>query len=181
MYANNPAYQLQKTIGKYSIYTAKDINDGIHIFRYIEAQAQERYNRAGITAENLETIADEILKRANEKNFEQARTDIGVIATSLKYRLKFPVDEHCALRMGHILTFMEHEDGTFEDPKSTHIAWMDKKMELSLESPDAYAFFLNLGLASSETYSKISDISIDTDYFLRRRMELASLRPSAKK
>lgn len=180
MYANNPAYKLERKFGEWSIYTAVDINDGIHVFRYIQASAQERYNAAGITADSLAIAMDEIIKRANDKNWETARTDIGVIANSLKYRLANPVDEHCALRMGHVLTFMECDELS-EDPKSTTKWWMDKKMELSMSDPEAYAFFLDLGLASSQKYRETSDISIDMNYFLKRQEMLASFKPSVSK
>lgn len=194
MYANNSLYKFEKKFGDYSVYTAVDINDGIHVFRYIQASAQERYNAAGITADSLAIAMDEIIKRANDKNWETARTDIGVIANSLKYRLANPVDEHCALRMGHVLTFMECDkvEGlsnvenavrslVSEDPKSTNKWWMDKKMELSMSDPDAYAFFLDLGLASSQKYRETSDISIDMNYFLKRQEMLASFKPLANK
>jgi len=36
----------------------------------------------------------------DEKNMKTLRTDVATLANNIKYRLSYPVDEDCALRMG---------------------------------------------------------------------------------
>lgn len=180
MYKNNPDFELAFEVDNYRIYKAVDITKEIHTIRYIEAVNQEIYNRAGATKEVLEQAMNEIITRCNEVNFKTARTDIAAIANSVVYRLKYPVDEHCALRMGHILTFMEFDkDGETisEDNKATTIFWMNRKFELSMNNPDVYAFFLTMGMVHSQTYNAHLNTLTDSTYFQDRQQKIAALLP----
>jgi|GEM_PF-1375206 len=197
MYANNPAYKLEATFGEYKVYSPVTITEDIHVVRYVAAINQEIYNRAGATKDVIETVCNEIITRANDDKFKTARTEIAQLANSLLYRLKNPVDEHCALRMGHVLSFMEiphvveycKEDPKGGDPIITKVEdgavsepanevsqfWMDKKMQLSMSNPEAYAFFLTMGVRHSETYSKAFDTLTDTNYFQNREDNLRAI------
>lgn len=174
MYANNPAYKLEATFGEYKVYSPVTITEAIHVVRYVAAINQEIYNRAGATKDVIETVCNEIITRANDDKFKTARTEIAQLANSLLYRLKNPVDEHCALRMGHVLSFMETDEQS-EDANVTTGFWMDKKMALSMSNPEAYAFFLTMGIRHSETYSKAFDTLTDTNYFQNREQNLAAI------
>lgn len=176
MYANNPAYKLEATFGEYKVYSPVTITEDIHVVRYVAAINQEIYNRAGATKDVIETVCNEIIIRANDDKFKTARTEIAQLANSLLYRLKNPVDEHCALRMGHVLSFMECEGiATPEPSNEVSQFWMGKKMQLSMSNPDAYSFFLTMGVRHSETYSKAFDTLTDTNYFQNREDNLRAI------
>jgi hypothetical protein len=119
----------------------------------------------------LNEIADAILQRCNlQSKLETRITDIGVLANEIKYRTKYPVDEHCAIRIGAVLSFI---DG--EDPDKYDVFWTRKKEELAMNNPEAYSFFLSWGISNTEPYRKQFDTSISLDYFRNRQEALRSL------
>jgi hypothetical protein len=170
--ANNPAYSLQGTFNGINIYIPADISN-YHMSRYVQLQHQLIYANAGTTSEELERIAGEILQRCNMTHkLDNRITDIGVLANQILYRIKHPVDEHCAIRVGAVLCFMEDEN-----PDKYDIFYTRKKEELAMSNPDAYAFFLSWGVSNIEKYRTHFDTSISLDYFSRRREVLMSLTP----
>lgn len=178
MYANNPAYQLQKEIDGWRIYTPVNIMDDTSLYRYTEAINQDIYNRAGASKEVIEQVMNMIIERCNdtERTFRTARTDIAALANSMLFRLKNPVDEHCALRMGFILSYMEND--THSEPvTNTQPWWMNKKMELAMNNPEAYAFFLTWGMSSSPTYREALDTLTDSNYFNKRQEQINAILP----
>lgn len=179
MFLNNPDFKLETTIAdKYRIYTPSNVQTGYHMMRYVEASNQEIYNRAGATPDMLNQVMDAIIERCNQPNFKNARTEIASLAQSIQYRTKYPVDQHCAVRMGCVLSFMEYEaDGVTvsEDVNMVQPFWTDKKMKLAFEFPDAYSFFLSWGISSSASYRERLDTLTDLDYFNQRRQAISSL------
>ncbi len=181
MFRNNPAYQQAAQEGKYSLYIPENIMS-YHTSRFIQAANQQIYSNAGATKEVLEQVMTEIIERCNnQKDIATMRTDIAAFANSVKYRLKYPVDELCSLRMGAILCYLEYEneDGTVvsEDPDKYDNFWTKKKMDLAMDSPNLYSFFLTWGISNTPQYREHSGISIDMDYFMQRRQMLESLLP----
>lgn len=170
--ANNPAYKLEGTFDGVNIYIPADISQ-YHMSRYVQLQHQLIYANAGCTADRLEQIATEILTRCNQNGKIDTRlTDIGVLANEILYRLKYPVDEHCAIRIGAVLSFM---DG--ENPDKYELFYTQKKEELAHSNPEAYAFFLMWGISNIDRYRKQFDTSISLDFFSQRREALRMLTP----
>lgn len=171
---DNPAYKLEASFGDVNIYLPVDITN-YHMSRYVQLQHQLIFANGGATSEELERIASEILKRCNmTTKMDNRVTDIGVLANQILYRIKHPVDEHCAIRIGAVLCFMEGED-----PEKYDIFWTKKKEELAHSNPEAYAFFLSWGVANIEKYRTHFDTSISLDYFSKRREALMSLTPQS--
>lgn len=178
MFANNPAYILQKEHKGVRIYTPTNImgDDGFHESRYIAATEQLIYSSAGCTKDLLQAIAQEILNQCNESNPKLARSNIAVLANNILYRLQHPVDQLCAVRMGCILSFME-TDTESEDPRRTDSFWIDKKLALANNNPEMFSFFFAWGIANTPTYREALELSTASDYFNRRNQSLAALTP----
>lgn len=178
-------YRLEGTFDKYHIYTPVNIAEGYHLSRKVQADNQIIYSNAGATSEQLNMAMDAILEYCNSTG-KLDRTNIAVIANDIKYRLKYPVDEHCAIRMGCVLSFVEWTEPAkvnggnieaptrtiSEDPNKYDAFFTDIKFDLAMNNPDAYAFFLSWGIANTPTYREASDISISMDYFRKRKETL---------
>ncbi len=180
MLRNNSEYELQAEEGPYRIYTPVNIAEGYTTERYVQAMHQEMYSNAGITADTLRVIAEDILARCNSTQpTETIRTDVGTLMHNILYRLQNPVDEHCAIRTGAILSFLEYEnsDGhtVTEDPRKYDGFWTKKKEGLAFEYPELYAFFLEMGLNNTPQYRQAFDISTNPDYFSHRSETLKTL------
>lgn len=185
MFQNNAAYELVHQAGKYRVYTPVNFQDGYHMSRYVEAINQQIYSNAGATRDVLESIMDEILARCNkELHPDNFRTDIAALANNIKYRLKYPVDQHCAIRMGAILSFMEYEaqDGATisEQPDKMEFHWLQKKVQLAMDMPELYSFFLTWGISNTPRYREALDTSNEADFFLKRDETLRSLMPQVR-
>ncbi len=180
-YANNPAYTLAAEQGIYKIYVPVNPADGYHTSRYVEALNQQIYSQAGANKELLESVMDDMIARCNKAtNTDTLRTDIAALANSIKYRLKYPVDQHCAIRMGAILSFLEYEkDGeVFSEPADKcELFWINKKTELALDQPELYTFFLTWGLTNSANYNEALATLTDSEYFIKRTEAIRSLLP----
>ena len=179
--SNNPAFKLEGTFGKYRIYIPTDITQ-YHMSRYVQFQHQLIFAHAGATPEVFARIADEILNRCNlTVKLENRITDIGVLANEIKYRLKYPVDEHCAIRVGAILSFVEYtnEEGVYhsENPDKYDIFYTKIKEDLAKSDPAAYSFFLSWGVSNIPKYREHFATSISLDYFNKRKETLDSLTP----
>jgi hypothetical protein len=147
----------------------------------VAAGAQNIYASGGATKDVLDAMMNKMLELCNdEKNLKTLRTDIATLANNIKYRLRYPVDEDCALRMGAIYTFV---DG--EDPNTTEDHWTRRKVTLAKgdaaqnipPDPGLYAFFLSIGIPSTPAWSALLDGLNSTDYFSNRQETLNSLQP----
>jgi hypothetical protein len=180
MYSNNPEYKLEGEFNGVKVYTLVKETD-YHTYRYIEALNWQTYANCGTTKEKLTAIMDKILELCNEdKPSKTYRTDIGALANVVKYSMKYPVEEHCAIRVGAILSFCEYEiNGTaFTEPHNeVSPMYIDKKVQLALNDPDAYSFFLGWGIANIPEYRTHFDISTATDYLTQRRQAIQMMLP----
>lgn len=142
-----------------------------HMSRYVAAGAQNIYSASGATKEYLEALTQAVIKQCEDVR-SNIRTDVAVLMNNLRYRLKFPVDEDCAIRMGAIYTFMENENPEIVDAFQT-----EEKVKLAHRHPDLYAFFLTLGIEYTPIWKDIDRNLLTTQYFLNRRQELEKLTP----
>lgn len=155
-------------------------NDGdYHMSRYIAAGAQNVYSASGATKELLERYIDKIVDICNnERNKDTIRTDIGTLCNNLKYRMRYPVDEDCALRMGAVYCIMEGEDPDTVNPKDTErkVSMAKGVFDKNIPAdPDLYAFFLSIGLQSTPSWKEYeADIS-NLDYFKDRNKALETM------
>lgn len=191
MYTNNPAYKLELQTDTVRIFTPVQTTDGYHTTRYIEAINQQIYNNAGATREVLDEVMAAIIGICNDEKEREWRTKIGALAESIKYRLKYPVDQHCAVRMGCILSFMEEDvqpvnvnaphgasisHQTLSEPHDkVEYLWLEKKMKLAFEDSKFYDFFLTWGIVNTPKYNEASDILNDSEYFVKRMQVIQSL------
>lgn len=182
-FADNPAYRevFHSKIHNVRLYMPQDAANGYHMSRYVAAGAQNIYAAGGATKDLLGAMMDKMLELCNdEKNVKSLRTDIATLANNIKYRLRYPVDEDCALRMGAIYVFAEGED-----PETTEDYWTARKVAWAkgdttqgiAPDPELYAFFLSIGIASTPAWKEQSDILTDSNYFKTRTDNLNGLMP----
>jgi len=182
-YENNPAYKevFYSQVHNVKLYMPEDAANGYHMSRYVAAGAQNIYASGGATKDLLSAMMDKMLELCNdEKNVKNLRTDIATLANNIKYRLRYPVDEDCALRMGAIYTFAEGEDPDTVDDFWTarKVAWAkgDASQNISPD-PELYAFFLSIGIIFTPAWKEQSAILTDLNYFKERTEQLNSLMP----
>lgn len=182
-YKNDPKYTevFTSKVHNISLYMPKDVANGYHMSRYVAAGAQNIYASGGATKALLGSMMDKMLELCNdEKNVQHLRTDIATLANNIKYRLKYPVDEDCALRMGAIYAFTDGEDA-----EQTEDFWTDKKLAWAkgdaaqniAPDPELYSFFLSIGIASTPAWKELSGTLTDTNYFKTRKENLNALMP----
>ncbi|MBS1771499.1 MAG: hypothetical protein JST82_01475 [Bacteroidetes bacterium] len=183
MYKDNPKYKevFYSTIHNIAFYMPEDAANGYHMSRYVAAGAQNIYAAGGATKELLGNMMDKMLELCNdEKSLKTLRTDIATLANNIKYRLRYPVDEDCALRMGAIYTFTEGEN-----PDSTEDYHTNKKILLAkgdavqgiAPDPALYAFFLSTGIVYTPSWSELLVTLTNTNYFSQRKEMLNALMP----
>lgn len=183
VFDNNPKYKevFHSLVHNIKFYIPEDVANGYHMSRYVAAGEQNIYAAGGATKQLLSAMMDKMLELCNdEKNLKTLRTDIATLANNIKYRLKYPVDEDCALRMGAIYCFAEGEN-----PEHTEDFWTSRKVALAkgdatqkvAADPELYSFFLSLGIASTPAWKELSDTLIDTNYFNQRTDTLNALMP----
>lgn len=183
-YADNPKYRevFHSQVHDIKLYMPEDAANGYHMSRYVAAGAQNIYAAGGATKELLGNMMDKMLELCNdEKNLKTLRTDVATLANNIKYRLRYPVDEDCALRMGAIYTFAEGED-----PEHTEDYWTAKKVAWAKgdatqhiqPDPELYSFFLSIGITSTPAWKEQSDILSDSNYFKTRTDNLNALQPT---
>lgn len=182
-FANNPKYKevFHSQVHNLKFYIPEDVANGYHMSRYVAAGAQNIYAAGGATKQLLSAMMDKMLELCNEeKSTKTLRTDVATLANNIKYRLQYPVDEDCALRMGAIYCFAEGEE-----PDQTEDFWTSRKVQLAkgdatqkiAPDPELYSFFLSLGIASTPAWKELSDTLTDTSYFSKRTETLNSLTP----
>lgn len=172
MLKNNPIYKIAAAFDGIDVFILND-DTQYHIERYIAATAQQIYSDSGATKDILNSLIDEILLKCNnERDIKLLRTDIGSLANNIKYRLAYPIDEDCAIRMGAILSFLDEED-----PDKVLPFWTEKKVKMAHANPDAYTFFLTWGAINTPSYKEAFSTLIDMEYFSKRRIALKGLLP----
>lgn len=167
--ASNPAYRCAFELGDIRLYVPVDTTQ-YHVERYVHAQNQQIYSESGCTKDYLKKIVEDMVRVVEDKTNTEVRTTIGTLCNNIRLRLAYPVDEDCAIRMGAILCFMEDEN-----PDKVQEWWTDKKVQFAKSSPEAYSFFLTLGVVNTPSYSNHFDTSTDTDYFRKRKQLLEGL------
>lgn len=187
MLKGNKSYTLQKELGNVRIYTLTNTME-LHTTRYVELLNQQIYSSSGANKDILEQTMNEILTRCNDmKNQKTFRTDVAALANSVLYRLKYPVDQHCAIRMGAMCCFYEedilNQDGSVysvlsEDKPQFDAFFQQKKEMLALSNPEWYSFFLSLGIVNTPQYNTLLDTLTDTDYFRKREETIQAILPS---
>ena len=97
--------------------------------------------------------------------------EVAVWVNNIKARLNYPVDEDASLRMAMIYHFI---DG--ENPDTCENNWTEEKLKLIKQDPEAYSFFLPIGLQFTPSYQQyLADIS--QSYLEQRRMTIQQLIP----
>lgn len=142
-----------------------------HMSRMIAAQAQDLYASVGASKQVLEGLVQKALDLCNEDTADgkRLRTDIGMLMNNLLYRMRYPVDAECGLRMGALLCFAEGED-----PDKTSDAWTQKKLRMADEDPELYTFFLHTGLRSCNSYAELLD-TLTVTTMEQRRQAIAAM------
>lgn len=182
-YINNPVYRevFHSQIHNIRLYMPADAANGYHMSRYVAAGAQNIYASSGATKDLLAGMMDKMLELCNdEKSINNLRTDIATLANNIKYRLRYPVDEDCALRMGAIYTFAEGENSdTTEDYWTARkLVWAKGDASQNIPpDPELYAFFLSIGIEFTPSWKEQSATLTDSNYFRTRMDNLNGLQP----
>jgi len=184
IYQDNPEFQeiFESKVHNQKFYMPSDIANGFHISRFVAAGAQDIFSNAGTTKDFLKMVAQQVKEWCNNGKVTEIRTNIATLMDNLLYRLEYPVDEYCLLRMGAIFTFVEDEN-----PNVVHDFWTQKKMLWALgdyerhlkPDPDLYAFFLSMGLQFTPSYRGLLDISSNSNYLTERGIILNNLLPES--
>jgi len=144
-----------------------------HKSRELAMQAQDIFSRCGIDPDTLKVFAEQMIHSANkELTSTNFRSDMAVIGNNILARLKSPVDELCAIRMGAISVFLEDED-----PNKVVRSYTEKKMRMAEEEPDVFDFFLQRGIAFTPEYVQHFRTLEAEDYFEKRAQMLNTLTP----
>lgn len=170
-FKDNPEYVQVFHSDSITLYAPAETKD-YHISRYIAGNAQNIYSSCGVNREMLLAFMDEIITKCNDKKETTVRTDVGILANNIKYRLKYPVDEDCAIRMAAIYTFM---DG--EDPDKVNNVFTEAKIKAAHADPELYSFFLTEGIKLTPNWKEYEQDLIDTEYFQKRKLQLKTLLP----
>lgn len=152
-----------------------------HMSRYIAAGQQNIYSSLGATREYLDGITKKMLDLCNdENNKDRLRSDMAVLANNLRYRLQYPVDEDCGIRMGAIYAIAQDEAAdmhdNFQTQRKVDFAKGNKTHNISPD-PELYAFFLSMGLQATESWTRSEPSTIGSGYFQRRMNDLQGLMP----
>lgn len=181
IFKGNPEYveAFYSEVHKKSFYMPANPANGYSVIRLMAAEGQARYASCGTTKELLAAFMDKLIEMCNGQNATPTlKTDVGLIANNIKYRLSYPVDEDASARIGASLTFV---DG--EDPIGMAAHLTDQKLMLAkgdilkgLPCDDKlYAFFLSLGIEYLGKFIDLESITLDSDYFRNRRTALEGL------
>lgn len=165
---DNPMYT-SHDVGGYTFYTPTE-DTQYHKCRELAMQAQEVYSRCGISKEVLQSFINELTERANNSKINTLRTDIGVIANNLQYRLNNIVDEEIALKMGAIACFTGDEN-----PNELHEPYTKLKLDIARKNSHVYDFFLHLGVACIPDYAQLLRGLQIREYLTQRNEVLSGL------
>jgi hypothetical protein len=165
---NNPAYRAAFTSQVHNTTFYEPAGDtAYHQARYVAAGAQNIYSRSGVTPELLTKMLDEMEKAVNNNKL----SEVAVWINNLRYRTRYPVDEDAALRMAMIFYFVPGED-----PDKVEPHWTEHKLRLVKEDPEAYSFFLPIGIANTPAYRGL-ELEISPSSLSQRRIALEGLTP----
>lgn len=179
-HAGNPVFRelFHSSVHNARFYAPADGESGYHISRVVGAQSIDLYAQSGATREVLEAITKALETLfEDESSKAKIRTDGTLLVQNLRYRLKYPVDEDCMIRLGAVLTFMESDTYGTEAHDSLNPRTTEQKVGMAKSDPDLYAFFLTLGATNMPAYKDFSDICLDPQYLNQRREVLRSLTP----
>lgn len=180
MFKDNPKYKFEGEFDAVSIYTCLKESD-YHTIRYIEALNWQTFASCGVTKDKLKQLTDKLIELCNdEKSVKTLRTDVGSIANLIQYAMKYPVEEHCGIQLGCMLSFAEWESNGIlvsENPDIIEDMPMKKKMDIALNNPDAYAFFLSLGIDNIPEYRNHFDTLTGSNYFSQRSKAMKAMMP----
>lgn len=148
-------------------YSLANISD-YHMSRHLAASAQNMYSAAGVTPTVLNAICDQMIQAVNDKKI----VDVAVLANNLKYRTRYPVDEHATLRMAMIYSFVDRED-----PDKCENHWTEWKLKRVLDEPEAFSFFLPIGLELTPAYSEYLQ-EVSQNSLNQRRQMINTMQPN---
>lgn len=183
-FENNPDYKIafESDVHKKRFYVPSNLSN-YHISRQMAANAQNIYASSGATKDVFKYLVTMMLDIVNdEKDLKRVRTDIGTLCNNILYRLQYPVDEDCGLRLGATYVFIEGED-----PDIYSLPYTKQKEDLAKGNiqkgikpdPKLYAFFLTMGIASMESYQNLSEGLKDMEYLMEREKILRTLMPQS--
>lgn len=179
---NDANYKLvyeSKVHGK-SFYVPSNLSD-YHLSRQMAGNAQNIYGSGGATKDVLDFLMDKMLDMLNNPTeISRLRTDLATICNNIKYRLRYPVDEECGLRLGAIYVFIEGENPNVYSLSYTKQKEMLAKgdVQAGLEpDPDLYTFFLTMGIGSMESWQNLSEDLKSLEYLSERNKILKSMMP----
>ncbi|MEG0695858.1 hypothetical protein [Algoriella sp.] len=147
-------------------YALKEITD-YHLSRNIAANAQNIYSESGLTKNMLSEICNGLTNAVNKNKLDE----VAVWINNIKARMSYPVDEDAAIRMAMIYHFI---DG--ENPDSCENHWTEEKLKLVKQDPEAYSFFLPIGLQFTPVYQEFLT-EVSTNSLEQRRMTIQQLTP----
>lgn len=172
MLQHNTEYQLALEHAGHRFYVPIE-TIGYSKWRELAMTGQDMFSRSGIDPDTLQAFAKQLLDKCNDgKGHATLRSDVAVIATNILVRLRNPIDELCAIRMGAIALI--HED---EDPIKVSQAWIRKKMDIAQEHPTIFDFFLQTGVALTPEYSSLLRGLTAEDYLMNRAQLLQQTTP----
>lgn len=169
-FKDNPEFVECFNDGNVILYMPAEIS-AYHKSRELAMQVQDSYSRCGVSRDVLASLTDKLLELANKQNnTDTLKTDIGVIANNLRYRMSNIVDEQCIIRMAAIACFIEGED-----PNSVSEAWTNRKVKLSEGNPGLYSFFLDTGVAFTPEYNALLRGLQAGEYLANRKLVIDGL------
>lgn len=179
LYKDNSDYKVifESEVHKIKFYAPIEGKD-YHMSRYAAAGGQNVYSSVGIGKDLLSVMVDTMLGWANNDKVKDIRTNLGVMCNNLKQRMKYPVDEECALRMGAILSIAQNEAHDKADYYwiTKKVAWAKGDFENNTDpDPELYAFFLTMGVEHTPAWTELKTDIINTEYFNQRRESLQAL------
>lgn len=170
LYENNPGFQeiyrKDETVLYAPVQTAS-----YHMSRYVAAGEQNIYSASGATKEYLDKLTGQMLDIVNTGSKDRIISDIAVLCNNLRYRMKYPVDADCAIRMAAIYAILPDEPAD-----KCELVYINRKLELAQKDPDLYSFFLSMGVASTPSWKEsLMDLEPMNEYLKNRAAVLQGL------
>lgn len=167
MLKGNPQYKVVFHSEVHNISFYQPIDEGrFHASRYIAAGHQSIYASSGGTPEYFDAITGQMLTIINSGNKERIISDLSVLVNNIRYRLKHPVDEDCALRIGAIYSIMEDEN-----PDEVLGSQTTHKIKLAKQDSKLYEFFFITALMSVPKWQGLLNDTNEIAPYLNNRME----------
>lgn len=123
-----------KVIGEHKFYEIAQADQMLHS-RYMVAEIQELYIRAGISEEFLQGISQLMIDRAlDAKDFKQFREDVIAIGQNLKGRLGFIAEAKMYEELACVFFLMDDEPDEYQPE------WQEKKKAVWASERDFFLF-----------------------------------------